>query len=286
MAIHVERVRVKSILTRSSGYLTTVTSHSLQPYRGCSFGRALCGSYCYVQHNPYVTKGRSWGTFLEVRENAAAMYRASAARERRWAARREEAFSIFMSSSTDPFLPQEKSAGITRSVLEAMVEQPPDLLIVQTRSPLVVDALDVLSSLSQQCSVRIHMTIESDREGLPGLPSPASTIDQRFTAVARAREAGLDTVVTVSPLCPLSDPVAFLQRIEQCASAVVFDHFIGGDGSADGSRTRRTQFPAAMEALDPASLKLDYCKNIVSLARDIMPKRVGFGIRGFAGVYH
>jgi hypothetical protein len=64
VALTLTETTVRSILTRTSGYLTTVSSHSLQPYRGCTFGNALCGVGCYVQHNPWVTKGRSWGSFL------------------------------------------------------------------------------------------------------------------------------------------------------------------------------------------------------------------------------
>ena len=41
--MEITTARVKSVLTRTSGYLKTVCSHSLQPYRGCSFGRSLCG---------------------------------------------------------------------------------------------------------------------------------------------------------------------------------------------------------------------------------------------------
>ena len=46
--MHAIEVRVKRILTRAGGYLRDVCSHSLQPYRGCSFGRSLCGVACYV----------------------------------------------------------------------------------------------------------------------------------------------------------------------------------------------------------------------------------------------
>ena len=56
---------VRRILTRTSGYLRDVTSHSLQPYRGCSFGNALCGAGCYVRASPWVTRGEAWGSFLE-----------------------------------------------------------------------------------------------------------------------------------------------------------------------------------------------------------------------------
>ena len=66
---------IRNILTRTTGFLKTVTSHSVQPYRGCSLGNALCGVGCYVQHNPYATQGRPWGSFLEVRKNGADSYR-------------------------------------------------------------------------------------------------------------------------------------------------------------------------------------------------------------------
>ena len=58
---------IRNVLTRTGGYLKTVTSHSLQPYRGCTLGRSLCGVGCYVQHNRWLTKGQAWGSFLEVR---------------------------------------------------------------------------------------------------------------------------------------------------------------------------------------------------------------------------
>src|SRR5467141_1242035 len=107
VTVNVSETQVKSILTRTTGFLRTVSSHSLQPYRGCTFGRTLCGVGCYVQHNRWVTRGAEWGNFLEVRTNAADAYREQYEVERRWARRSREGFTIFLSSSTDPFLPQE-----------------------------------------------------------------------------------------------------------------------------------------------------------------------------------
>jgi hypothetical protein len=84
----VSEVTIGNILTRTTGYLKTVSSHSLQPYRGCTYGNSLCGVGCYVQHNGHILKGRDWGGFLEVRTNAAESYLTHAPRERRWARRR------------------------------------------------------------------------------------------------------------------------------------------------------------------------------------------------------
>ena len=121
---------IGNVLTRTTGFLKTVTSHSLQPYSGCTFGNSLCGVGCYVRHNSFVTRGRPWGGFLEVRENAASSYRRHWRRERNWAQRRRGGFGIFLSSSTEPFLPHEFRHRVTKRVLEAMLERPPDLLVL------------------------------------------------------------------------------------------------------------------------------------------------------------
>lgn len=277
--------RIGNVLTRTGGYLSTVTSHSLQPYRGCSLGQSLCGVGCYVRHHAWVTRGREWGTFLDVRENAADSYIEHYPAEQRWARGRLGRFSIFLSSATEPFPPQEKKFGITRRVLGAMVDHPPDLLILQTHTHGVVDVLDTLRELAARCEVRVHISIESDRDGLPGLPMPGATVERRFAAAQAVRDAGLRTVITVSPLLPMDDPAAFFRRADACADAVVIDHFIGGDGTATGSRTRRTALPAAMAAVDPRSTELAYRDEIVGHALEIFSGEVGVGIDGFAGRY-
>ena len=276
---------VGNVLTRTSGYLKTVTSHSLQPYRGCSFGNSLCGAGCYVRHNFFLTRGRSWGSFLEVRENAAASYRRHWRRERNWARRCRERFGVFLSSSTEPFLPQESRYRVTGSVLEAMLEQPPDLLVLQTHSHRVTGYSDLYLELSRRCRLRIHISIETDLDAVPGLPGHASSVDHRFEAACRLRRLGLFTVITVSPLLPIRDPERFFRRIGDAADRVVIDHFVEGDGSPDGSRTLRTALPRAMIQVDKESIGLAYRDRMVQVARDILPGRVGVGIDGFAGRY-
>jgi DNA repair photolyase len=281
----IETTRVRSVLTRATGWLRTVGSHSLQPYRGCPFGVSLCGVGCYVRHCGHLLRGREWGRFLEVRENAATSYLEGYDRERRWARARRDGFTVFLSSATEPFPPQEARYGVTRGVLEAMREQPPDGLIVQTHSPRVVDALHVLGPLAGLCALRVHVSIETDRDGLPGLPPPASPVARRFEAARALRAAGLRVVITVAPLLPIADPDGFFAEVAASADAVVLDHFLEGDGSpgATGWRTLRTPLPAAMAAVDPASLTLDYRDRMAEVARRYLPGRVGVGCAGFAG---
>ena len=281
--VEVRETTVRGILTRTSGYLSGVTSHSLQPYRGCTLGRSLCGVACYVQHNHWLTRGRPWGGFLEVRTNAAEVYRESFERERRWTRRDGGRFSVFLSSSTEPFLPQERRFGITRSVLESMAALPPDGLIVQTHSHRVLDVEGLLTELAGKTDLRVHVSIETDREDLPGLPPHASGVERRFAAVERMARAGLSVVVAVSPLLPIRDPDRFFARIADAGAACILDHFVGGDGSPEGRRTRATALPAAMEGIEPGSSELAYRDRMEVVARRRLPGRVGIGPDGFAG---
>jgi len=274
---------VSRILTRASGFLLTVSSHSLQPYRGCTFGRTLCGVGCYVQHNRWVTRGAAWGSFLEIRTNAADAYREQYEAERKWARRTRNEFTIFLSSSTDPFLPQEERFGVTRRLLDAMCELPPDALIIQTHTDRVTRYLDLYRPLAAATRLRFHISIEGDRDRLPSLPPPASSVARRFEAAAALRAAGLRVVITVSPLLPMAEPRAFFERVAEVADAVVVDHYIGGDGSHGGARTLATPLPRAMACVDPASVGLDYRDRMVALAEEVMPGRVGVSIDGFAG---
>jgi DNA repair photolyase len=285
MSISISRVEVASILTRTGGYLRDVASHSLQPYRGCSFGNSLCGVGCYVRHNAWVTRGREWGSFLEVRTNAADVYRRSYRREAAWARRTHGAFSIFCSSATDPFVPQERTYGVTAALLTAMAELPPDRLILQTHTHLVAEQAAAMLAVAGRCHLRLHVSIESDRDQLPGLPPSASPVAKRLDACRQLRGLGVFTVVTVAPLLPIAAPQQFFERIAESADAVVIDHYIGGDGSHGGDRTLRTPLPAAIAELDPAATSLKYRDRIVEIARRAMPGRVGVSAAGFAGVY-
>jgi DNA repair photolyase len=279
----VEPVEIQNILTRTSGYLVGIASHSLQPYRGCPLGASLCGVGCYVQHARHLTRGRPWGSFLEARTNAADAYLARVDRERRWARGARGSFGVFLSSATEPFPPQEGKWGITRSILDAMIADPPDTLIVQTHSHRVLDATEQFVDLADRAALRVHISIETDRERIPGLAGHGSPVDRRFEAAEALKRSGVFVVVTVAPLLPIADPDEFFRRVARSADAVVLDHFIGGDGSRDGGRTRRTRLPEAMAAIDPESIGLEYLDRMAEIAERFLPGKVGIGRDGFAG---
>jgi DNA repair photolyase len=276
-----EEIR-KSILTRVTGYLKEVSSHSLNPYVGCGFGRSSCGVPCYVQHNHWLTKGRNWGTFVDVKLEADRVYRETFTRESKWARRDGGKFSIFFSSSTDPWQPLEKKYRVSRLLLLAMIDLPPDKIILQTHTADILEDKETIIKLAKRTLLKVHISLEGDSETLPGLPSPPCSIDRRIHALATFSKMGIETVACLSPLHPLKDPEKFFSRLALAGvSGVIIDHFIEGDGTRDGSRTLKTALPDIMRNIDASSVDLLYRDEIAKIARRFLP--VGISAEGFSG---
>lgn len=274
----------RSILTATGGFLAGGFTHTLNAYLGCSFARALCGSYCYAQHNRWITGGRPWGLYA-AKADVRAAYRRDHDRLRRPRRGPPRPLRIYMSSSTDPYLPQERTLGLTRAVLEEMLERPPELLVIQTRSPLLRRDLDLLVPLAARCRLWLSVTVETDMDPVPGLPPHATPPAARLDLLDACRAAGLDGQATLSPLLPLRDPEAFAARLDRACRRVVVDHYLLGDGS-HGLRTRRTAFPALLAAagFDDWN-RLERMDEVVALLRARLgPERVLVSCDGFNAV--
>jgi DNA repair photolyase len=278
-------VAARTILTPTGGFLAGFT-HTLNPYRGCSFGRALCGAYCYASETRYGKDRASlWGSYLLAKENAAELYRAEAGRLRA----KGEPLRLFLASVTDPYVPQERTLGVTRSILEAMLELPPDHLVLQTHTPGPLRDRDLLVELSRRSRVVIQITVETDRERIPGLPPHATPLAARLDALAELRRSGLAVLGVVSPLLPLDDERAFASKLGECAGGVILDHYLLGDGSRDGARTKRPRAHAPLtlpEALERAGLgewaTLERFERVVRVFVEALGEsRVGVSQEGF-----
>lgn len=178
----------------------------------------------------------------------------------------------------------EKQYRITRRLLEAMCINPPDELILQTHATALLDDLDLIAALSQQCQLRVHVSIEGDVERLPGLPPPPASVAGRIELFRELNSAGVFAVACLSPLYPMEHPDTFFKQLAMAgADAAVIDHFIEGDGTPEGSRTWKTDLPHAMAAVDSESTGLEYRDRIAAIARNYLP--VGISAAGFAGHY-
>lgn len=235
----VVRRRPTRLLQPATGFLRGYT-HTLNPYVGCAFGCA----YCYVRRMPVALfRGRPWGAWLEIKEGAAALL----VQELR-AAKRKGPVTIFMSSATDPYQPAEFRERVTRGLLTAMLEEPPDALFVQTRSPLVVRDVDLFRGLREVgTEVLVSVTVETDRDDVRRAFAPASPpIAARLGALARLRAAGVPTQAAVAPVLPCTERFASL--LARVTDLVVIDDYWMGDGSG-GRRTERLGVRAVYERL-------------------------------------
>lgn len=216
----------KSILTPTGGFLSGYR-YSLNPYAGCSYG---C-SFCYVRQSPVgLFRKQEWGTWVDVKRNVKETFFKEMKN-----ARKNRDVTIFMSSSTDPYQPLEYREEVTRSLLEAMTEMPPDFLFVQTRGPLVTRDLDVFLKMKDR--IRISITVETDLERVRKRFTPfAPPIEARLKAVQTLRDAKVPVQIAVAPILPFSS--AFPKTLADIVDRICIDDYFTGDGS-QGKRTER-----------------------------------------------
>ncbi|MCY9691804.1 SPL family radical SAM protein [Paenibacillus alginolyticus] len=241
MAVEIKEILSKKILSEAKGYLDIGFTHSLNPYSGCAFS---C-KYCYVREMPIQKfKEIHWGEWVDIKTNAAANYRNEVTNLRR----KNKPVNIFMSSATDPYQPIERKAAITRRILETMIEIPPDLLQIQTRSPLITRDLDLLVTLKEKCEVLVSMTIETDREDMKRIFAPyAPGIKLRLKALKEVHDAGLSTQASISPVLPFTPD--FPRLLEGIVDRIWIDTLTIGDGSM-GKRSARLGMPQLFEEHD------------------------------------
>lgn len=275
----------KSILTpQRGGFLASGPfpfTHALSSYTGCGYGETTCGLYCYAQYLPNWSFGgfsARWGQAVEVKTNAALLL------EKTLGALRPEARSklrIFMSSSTDPYQPLERKYSISRQCLEVFARYPDlDLLVIQTRSPLVERDLPLMREIPYAwLSVTIETNDEAALKRLKGGPALA----QRWEVVRAASRSGIPTQITVSPCLAYAETEAFGQQLlGSGARQVIIDTVVDGDGSG-GKRTARSPFaehePAWAETSHARRL---YNYLVANAQQDCIS--IGWSSAGFCGI--
>jgi DNA repair photolyase len=278
-------IEAKSILTpQRGGFLASPPypfTHALSAYTGCGYGQTSCGQYCYARFLPnWTTSGlhAPWGLAVQVKTNAAdllerALHALSAQRRRH--------LRIFMSSTTDPYQPLERTSQVTRRCLEVFARYPDlDLLVIQTRSPLAERDIDLIKQIPYAW---LSVTIETDDTAYLKRMQGGPPLERRWQLVRTASAAGVMTQITVSPCLPFSDVTRFgMLLIESGARRLVIDTAAEGDG-AQGRRSARTPF-AQMEPswadTSRAHQLYDYlCREGVDWGIE-----VGWSITGFCGI--
>lgn len=184
---------------------------SINPYSGCAFA---CGG-CYV---PDLLVGRAerlggWGSYVEARVKSLEVLRRSADRLR--------GATFFMSPVTDVYQPAERRFRLTRALLEELRGIDFEWGLLSTRSPLVLEDLDLLREFGARIEVGISLPtdLEEVRRRLDPKNPP---VNARLEACRRLREAGVPVRLHVAPMQPHSDD--FPRIAGEAADWVWIDH--------------------------------------------------------------
>lgn len=201
----VEYINSTSLLTSPSGFIG-VYKFTLNPYSGCSFG---C-DYCYARFfSPTNEHQKDWGNWIKVKQNAVDLLRRSR-RAKSQNRRLEAGDTIYMSSVTDPYQPIEHKVGLTRCILQELLELQPRLTI-QTRSPMVIRDIDLLQKFEH---IRVNFTITTDSEDIRlRYEYNTPSIESRLKAAKQVSEAGIPIGISISPMLPIKNPELFGERI-------------------------------------------------------------------------
>ena len=210
--------KVKGILSPKNG---------MNLYRGCTHGCIYCDSRstCYQMNHKFED--------IEVKENAIELLEDALKRKRKKC-------MIGMGSMTDPYIPEELKLKHTRKALEVASKYGFGITLI-TKSNRVLRDLDLLKEINQKTKCVVQMTLTTyDEELCKKIEPNVSTTKERFEALLTLRDAGIPTVVWLTPLLPYINDTEenLLGILNYCKEAKVYGILCFGIGVTlrDGNR--------------------------------------------------
>lgn len=211
-------VEAKGILSSNNG---------MNIYRGCTHGCIYCDSRskCYGFTHEFED--------IEVKINAPQLL------EKALKSKRKKCM-IGTGAMCDPYLHIEENLKLTRKCLE-LIDQYEYGVAVQTKSTRVLRDMDLLKSINDKTRAVVQMTMTTYDETLCKILEPnVSTTKERFETLLQFKEAGIPTVVWLTPILPLINDTEENIRgiLEYCVEAGVKGIICFGMGVTlrDGNR--------------------------------------------------
>lgn len=201
----------KSIITRNQSP-DLPFEQSINPYRGCEHGCIYCfarPSHAYLDLSP----GLDFETKLFYKPDAARLLEAELRKPG------YRCSSISLGTNTDPYQPLERKLGVTRSLLEVLLRFRHPVGIVTKGAALIERDLDLLQALARERLVMVALSITTLDPALKrGLEPRAASPQARLRVLKMLEDAGIPTMVMVSPVIPFVND-AEIERILAAAHA-------------------------------------------------------------------
>lgn len=276
-SIQVHDIEARSILTETAGFTSvevpgTGFHYSLNPYRGCAFNCSYCYAPAFVFDD---VARRNWGRWVKVKANAVELLEKAGKRGKL----RNK--NVYMSTVTDPYQPIERKLELTRGCVSTLLQYPPRLLTVQTRSPLVVRDIDLFQQMTPG-RIAVCMSITTDDEAVRRVFEPScAPIKARLEAIRTIRQAGIPTQASIAPLLPCNAE-RLAELLDPAVDWVVVSTFRDDGGSGRKTRTWAAElykehgYGSYLHEGDAQALAV-----IETLQRLLGPERVRVGKDGF-----
>lgn len=201
---------VKGILSAHNG---------MNLYRGCTHGCIYCDSRSRCYHMEHAFED------VEVKENALELLEQALRRKRKKC-------MIGTGSMTDPYMPLEAELRHTRGALELIYKYGFGATLI-TKSELVLRDIGLLADINRRAKAVVQMTLTTLDEGLCKKLEPGvCTTQARVEALRALRDAGIPTVVWLSPILPFINdtPENIAGLLDRCAGAGVYGVICFGMG--------------------------------------------------------
>ena len=162
---------------------------------------------------------------IEVKENAIELLEHALRRKR-------QKCMIGTGSMTDPYIPLEMELQHVRKAL-SLIERYGFGFTVITKSDRILRDLDLLRKINEKTKCVVQMTLTTcDEELCRKIEPHVSTTGERFEVLKKLQDAGIPTVVWLSPILPFINDTAenIAGILELCAEASVYGVICFGMG--------------------------------------------------------
>ena len=203
-------VKAKGILSSNNG---------MNLYRGCVHGCIYCDSRSKCYHMEHAFED------IEVKENAIELLEHALRHKRKRC-------MIGTGSMTDPYIPLEMEIGNVRKALQ-LIDQYGFGFTVITKSNRILRDMDLLQKINEKTKCVVQMTLTTGDEDLCRKIEPnVSTTKERFQVLKTLRDAGIPTVVWLTPILPfINDTEKNISGIlDLCIEAKVYGIICFGMG--------------------------------------------------------
>ena len=203
-------VTAKGILSSKNG---------MNLYRGCSHGCIYCDSRSKCYHMEHAFED------IEIKENALDLLEYALSHKRKKC-------MIGTGAMTDPYIPLEMETEYLRKALHLIYTHGFGFTVI-TKSQRILRDLDLLQKINERTKCVVQMTLTTYDEDLCRKIEPnVSTTKERFETLKKLHNAGIPTVVWLSPVLPFindtKDNIAGI--LNMCAEAKVYGVICFGMG--------------------------------------------------------